>query len=124
LVDNYKYSEPIILPQKLRQETRTETTDVTEELVINTEGCELISIYPNPANDYLTVEYKLNEKVKTTELVIVDITGKIVKTAKLKTGNSKQETLIETNDLQSGIYFCNFVADGITIKTKIVAINK
>ena len=60
-----------------------------------------IALYPNPAEDYLYVENK-NINVIIEDITILDTTGKVVKR---KTFSYEK---IETNDLNSGLYFIEF----------------
>ncbi|MCF8299361.1 MAG: family 16 glycosylhydrolase [Saprospiraceae bacterium] len=71
----------------------------------------LFKLYPNPAHDYLTVEYitagKLYNKLW---LEIYDSQGKQVFTKQLQGGDN--EELIGLSDLSSGTYMYSFIADG------------
>jgi hypothetical protein len=69
-----------------------------EDLTVNTVGVEdlateTLTIYPNPANDYLKVN-------REGELTIYDLSGKLVKSQIVETGNS-----VSVSDLNKGIYF-------------------
>lgn len=69
-----------------------------EDLTVNTVGVEelateTLTIYPNPANDYLKVN-------REGELTIYDLSGKLVKSQTVEAGNS-----ISVSDLNKGIYF-------------------
>lgn len=58
-----------------------------------------LSVYPNPANDVLNVEFT-DIKKENIVLSIMDVQGKIVK--KIIVQNSKE--IIETRDLENGAY--------------------
>ena len=85
-----------------------------EQLGIN-ELIERISIYPNPASDYILINYG---EVKVSSIKIIDITGRNVLTNSLKNQINK----IYLNGLESGTYFLKFnsINGNHVIKTLII----
>jgi alpha-tubulin suppressor-like RCC1 family protein len=69
-----------------------------------------VLVYPNPAQDVLTVSSSL----EIQKLSVIDITGKLVKT---QNGNA---TTIAVNDLKSGFYFLEITIDGKSETKKFV----
>ena len=67
------------------------------------------SVYPNPSNGQMRIEYKLPDGVTTGEIVISDIEGKEIK--KYQVGNIFNDILIDKSDLQSGSYFYKLVTE-------------
>ncbi len=82
---------------------------INEEIKNKTEE---LFIYPNPANNNITVVYKTTSKKYTIN--IYDATGRIVKTNEIK---NSDETIVNINDLKDGIYLIN-VKDGKNYLTK------
>jgi YVTN family beta-propeller protein len=80
------------------------------------ENCKLkidnFSIYPNPAKTYFTV--RLPQTANRITVKLYDVSGKIVKEAKIK----KQETRISLEGIMNGIYFIQL--DNETITKKLV----
>ncbi|MCU0435772.1 MAG: T9SS type A sorting domain-containing protein [Bacteroidia bacterium] len=66
-------------------------------------NAETATLYPNPANQELIAEIILGEN-ETAELVITDMTGRVVKTMPLGSQSGRVETSVA--DLPNGIYFC------------------
>lgn len=69
-----------------------------EDITVNTVGVEelateTLTIYPNPANDYLKVN-------REGELTIYDLSGRLVKSQTVEAVNS-----VSVSDLNNGIYF-------------------
>lgn len=60
----------------------------------------LLSIYPNPINDFMTVSL-VTESVDVTTIYVINALGEIVVTEKATLSN----TTLNTNNLTSGIYF-------------------
>jgi glucose/arabinose dehydrogenase len=61
-----------------------------------------ISIYPNPANHEVNIDFSSNNSVISPEISIYDMQGKIVKTI---TRNTKTIQKINTSELSNGLYF-------------------
>jgi hypothetical protein len=72
-----------------------------------------VSVYPNPAFDYLTfdIDYSL---YNNPEVMLYDSFGKLV--LKQKLNNSV--TTIDISLLQKGVYFYRFIADGEQLSTE------
>ena len=76
------------------------------DLVLGTNDSQLvdnqISVYPNPANNYVFINNATNEVLK---IDIHDIRGAFIKTLKIENG----KTQVNISDLHSGIYLINYV---------------
>jgi len=72
----------------------------------------IISIYPNPAKDYFTINLDNNEK---SDLKILDITGKVVYER-----NFSKEINISTEKFKEGIYFVKVKNNDNIIIRKII----
>jgi len=70
-------------------------------------------IYPNPTQDLLTIESK--EKIKG--LVIIDLTGKILKTINANNGNTVK---LNIQDLKKGIYILRIINESGENSVKLV----
>lgn len=106
--DSYKnanYFGPVLL----RAST---TTDVIPAVATTN---QLVSVYPNPVENTMSIVKKGNDqKVMTVE--VRSITGALVKSFVLK-GNSE---VIETGDLMPGIYVVSIISDKETQTQRIV----
>jgi PKD repeat protein len=75
-----------------------------QEVIVNTVGletidhAEVITVYPNPASNEINFKITLTN---ASEILLLDATGKIVKKSGIKT----EHTVIDVNDLVTGIYF-------------------
>ncbi|OIP01782.1 MAG: hypothetical protein AUJ98_03145 [Bacteroidetes bacterium CG2_30_33_31] len=77
---------------------------------------QIITIYPNPANDRLNIVIT-DELITPTEISILDLSGRIVKILIIKSQNSQ----INISDLSEGIYFVRFyVNDEITTQKLVI----
>ena len=62
------------------------------------------SIYPNPAKEYVYVDYDICERIGDIRLVIVDATGKTVREQEFK--HLRDVIILKTGDLIEGTYNC------------------
>ena len=78
-------------------------------------------LYPNPNNGEFTLAYDLKQTSEAT-VNITDITGKLVYTTQIS--NESNLIKINTQGLQSGLYFIQLHANGKLVWTDKVMINK
>lgn len=76
----------------------------------NLELSSKVEIYPNPTSHQLTIDTKLD----LSEITIIDITGKSIKSIKENT------KVVNVTSLSNGIYFIKLVTDEGTITKKFV----
>lgn len=69
-------------------------------------------VYPNPANDFITIDSNLN---LTVDYQISDLNGKILSSGKTETGNQ-----IDINKLQSGFYMLTISSESQRQTFKII----
>jgi hypothetical protein len=84
---------------------------------------EQVKLYPNPATDYFTLEYNIEENMySNVEMIIYDAIGRkvMVKTF----SKSKDETLINVSSLSKGMYSVSFMADGEVFSVEKLTIVK
>lgn len=103
--------------------TTTSVTETTTTYVLANENFVLnsasITIFPNPASDFFTVQTDFVENELKVELI--NELGQIVKESKILQGTTF--CIIETDTLYNGIYFVK-ITDGKNSKSIKVIINK
>lgn len=72
-----------------------------------------ISIFPNPADDYVVIACQLD---KEAELNIVSQDGRIVHTQLIKPGNN--QVIVRVNQLPSGTYIAKMVIGKTAVSSK------
>src|SRR5690606_20644816 len=88
---------------------------VQEDMGVNDSLLESVQIYPNPADDLLTI--KTNSK-KITQMQLTDLTGKIL----WHSDQIESKTQINTAQFPNGIYLLN-LTDGKLNSSKKIIIN-
>lgn len=100
---------PIVRIRLNADEVGVEESTVTTKFIV----------YPNPANENITVSLSLDQS-ENTSINVMDITGKVVKSIYLGDVNGDQNLTISLEDYTAGVYFVELVsADGKQVK-KIV----
>lgn len=74
----------------------------------------ILSFYPNPANQ--TISVLQNNLSKNQQITITDLTGKLKYTGILNT----QELTIDISHIKSGLYFISLIQDNITVTQKFI----
>ena len=68
-----------------------------------TESLTNLTVYPNPATDYVTFDYELPEYIENATIVITTIKGDVVQQFDLT--KNKNQILWDTRQVENGIYF-------------------
>lgn len=72
----------------------------------------MVSAYPNPTTDYLTLEVK-NFNLSTLTIQLLDLNGKLLKTQKIE----GTQTSIEMNNLVPATYFLRLIEGNKEVKS-------
>ena len=76
-----------------------------------------ITLYPNPANDYINVQCTMND-VQLEGIEVINVYGKVVRTVVGANNYSPLPTRINISDLAAGMYFVRVTTDaGTATKT-------
>jgi len=87
---------------------------------VNFYELQKLKLYPNPANDYLFIDYDVLF-VKEAKLKIYNSIGAVIFS---KTLEEKQDKLkVPVSEYQNGLYFCSLQIDGKLLNTKKILIN-
>ena len=80
------------------------------------------SVFPNPAEDRIQINYHRAENNEMINVEIVDLCGRIVKSYNTKNENQKGcSILIDVSDIRSGIYICRlFIADNTFEQKRLI----
>ena len=115
------YNEPYILP------VSNKSVSVMDPFEKQTESGSILKVFPNPAKDYIIVEYVIDIPVAEREqnnfsLVLLDANGKLLKSFELN--YSQDQLVISTENLKSGIYVFNLYIYGKIEKSRKFTIVK
>ena len=80
---------------------------------------EEMSIYPNPASDYFTLDLKLDEEIDL-DIRIYDINGRLVSTKKDMNCVGSYSKQINISDLAPGVYLVVVKGDDINYSKRLV----
>lgn len=72
-------------------------------------GISVNNLFPNPANDHVSIEIKSDYK-EAVLMQIVDLTGKVVATESFELGGSATSAKVNTSMLPDGMYMAHFTS--------------
>lgn len=110
--DASSYIEPIYMPMP-------DLTPKSKEDILVIDENYSFAIYPNPASNYINIEYNYQENEGDLEFAIIDNLGRMVHRTIL---HNKQDIIIHsTENLSVGLYYCIiFTGNKRLFNTKII----
>ena len=78
-----------------------------------------MNLFPNPANNYLNVEYTSTD-MTDVQLFVIDISGKVIQQRIMNETIGEQRVQLDINQLSSGFYFVQLVAEDTVMSMKFV----
>jgi hypothetical protein len=108
----------VFLQNSATKEIYNANESVGTNLGIKSNGnIKVVGLYPNPATTSTIIDFNLTAKEDIT-VDIVDVLGKVVKTeTKLGLESGDHSIVLNTSDLNNGVYFMNLRSNG-TISTQ------
>ncbi len=88
--------------------------DAIEESIMN--NIAVSDIYPNPADNFVAIDYTMPNEVENASVKIVNILGSVVKEQQIETRNNK--LTLDISDINSGVYFYSILVNGEGYITK------
>ncbi len=113
---NYSYIEPVYYPETGDKSN----SKVQRKSIVNNEN--KLVLFPNPAADYFTVDYQISDPFNKAVLVVFDIRGKLIMQQEVY--YSIDQLIVPSQNWPSGQYTLSILADGKTIITQKMTINK
>jgi hypothetical protein len=110
-----EYKEPVFLPEIMI--TRNEKFDKNTE-----KEDSYLKVYPNPAKDFISIEYKLNDEIAKPVIKFVSVNGQLVKYQELI--NSQDNVIIDIKDLTPGNYVVSLENNGMKTISVIITVTK
>lgn len=133
---NYLGLIPVLIKsmQEMQDQHESETATLRSEvqalkaIVSATDGADvgpasISAPVPNPARSSARIEYQLPESAKSASIAVVDLSGKEVQRVQL--GNELSGTAqLNTSTLPAGVYFCNLLVNGSSVKSSKMVVNR
>jgi hypothetical protein len=79
-----------------------------------------LKVFPNPTNDYITVEYRTQGQYSVLSIELYDITGKLLRKNQLN--NSSNDLLMNLTNIKPGVYMLRLMGDGSIIESERITI--
>lgn len=77
---------------------------------------EISSAYPNPASNYVDIDYNLPAEVESASIKVMSLLGSVVKESNIT--DSMGKLRLNVSDLNSGVYFYSVVINSEVIRTE------
>ena len=120
---NEKFGEAIFRYEFVDQiDTSNKASVFVKWVIVNITSLEensfnnKVAIYPNPAIEKTSINFESALNYKQQKIEVYNITGKLVKEMTVNHGATNIE--MNTEDLTSGIYFVNLIANGTRVASK------
>lgn len=105
--ESYTYPEPIYINESIASKSTT-AAKISKSAAIADK--QIFKVSPNPANDFVIVEYTIDKIAKEVVFLVYDIQGRLQLTQQLK--NLTNQSLVDISKLTNGTYQCKLVTDG------------
>jgi hypothetical protein len=110
-----EYKEPVFLPEIMMVRKQNFERNVSTE-------DSYLRVYPNPAKDFISIEYKLNHEIAKPVIKIVSVNGQLVNYKELL--NNQDIVIFEIKDLTQGNYVVYLENNGKKTDSVIITITK
>jgi len=117
ILNSLTYNEPYLFPELELKSDKIKRIPIRRVIT----ECSLL-LYPNPANDYVIVEYSLREPVIDGTLKVFDLAGRLYQFISIN--KSKEYLIIPTHDLPNGIYIFQLLSKNSLLISKKLIIAK
>ncbi len=107
------YTEPYILPDTTQNKSVRVNGNVNNSFENNE---SYLKLYPNPAKDYLTIEYEVPYNVRDAVIEMVSVTGIQKEAIRLKKGWGQK--IVDLRTFNPGTYFVRLYINGKVSETK------
>lgn len=98
------------------ENNKVEEAISTEDRLFNNDKLIVSNIYPNPADDYATIDYVMSSQVNEVKITFYNVLGSEVKEEVLDKEQGRLR--ISTKEWGNGIYLYQLSADGRSLVTK------
>ncbi len=97
-----------------------QSTTGFDELTINSDA---VSVFPNPANQFVNVQYSLQSSSQVT-INVMDVLGNVVQETSVSAPSDLvQNHILRLENLENGLYFVTINAGGSQVVKKIQVVN-
>jgi hypothetical protein len=108
---NIAYAEPIQVPDLLKSAEKEEAY----QKALKAKAPSVLELYPNPADDYIILGYRLDADPVDVSIEIRNLKGELVKT--LAISEKQNQEVVNTDSWPSGIYLVTLKQNANTVET-------
>ncbi len=95
--------------------------DSMSNILVNTYEAYSLMVYPNPSSHMAKINYHFDDQSAHVEFILTDVNGREIN--RIVAGTSSGEEVLNTSDLDQGMYFIQVVKDGRNVgNTKLIVL--
>ncbi len=94
----------------------------TQQSIFQTKDITIHDVYPNPAQDHATIDYKINNELYNAKIVMYNILGKPLGDYELPANDTQIK--IQTDELPSGVYFYTLYLNNNGVLTRKIIVRR
>lgn len=113
------YREPYLLPN-LNKSAQAQLQE--DELMEHLDDIHYIEVFPNPAKDYIIIEYTLEQESEQAYLQLSDLSGKVIYQENIS--GLKDQKHIDTRSYKAGNYILSLISNQKVLETTKLSIVK
>jgi len=101
---------------------QTQSRNSSENYLFSNDRVWVSHVYPNPALDFVDIDYQIASSVREVKLTFYNVLGQEVKEAVLE--KDQKSTHISLREFNSGMYMYQLSIDGRSVATKKLIVRK
>jgi hypothetical protein len=101
----------------------TENFKTQNQDLIELNNTKIISVSPNPSNDFITVSFNVEKSVQNAKLNVHDLNGNVIISLNINDRDNNINRTLQRDNFGKGIYIVSLVVNGKSIDTKKIAFN-
>lgn len=113
------YQEPYLLPN-LNKSAQAQLQE--DELMEHLDDFHYIQVFPNPAKDYIIIEYNLEQESEQAFIQLTDLSGKVIYQENIS--GLKDQKHIDTRSYKAGNYMLSLISNQNVLETTKISIVK
>lgn len=111
------YEEPIVSESTFKSSRKSRYHWTNSHLITSD-----LKVFPNPARDFIIIEYNKSNKEDQTQILIINSQG--IKIDSYFLGKNQDQKIISTGGMQSGTYIIQLLVNGCAKESKKVIITR
>jgi len=101
----------------------TENFKTQNQDLIELNNTKIISVSPNPSNDFITVSFNVEKSIQNAKLNVHDLNGNVIVSLNINDRDNNINRTLQRDNFGKGIYIVSLIVNGKSIDTKKIVFN-